>query len=195
MLAYFAGGVAAARLGLLPDLLASAKCGTYVFYVLLALVGLGVGGNDKSLALFKQAGGRIVLVPTAVAAGTLLGAAAASLVIDTSLRATLAVGAGFGYYSLSSIIIAPIAGKSLGVMALLSNLCREIITLVFTPVLAKYFGAYAPIAAGGATTMDSTLAVVSKFSGSEYAVIAMCNGVVLTFLVPLLVPLILKVGA
>jgi len=195
MLGFFVAGIVAARLGLLPDVLASPTCGTYVLYVLLALVGIGVGGNDRSLALLKQAGGRIVLVPAAVVVGSLLGAAAGSMVIQTSLRGSLAVGAGFGYYSLSSIIIAPMAGQSLAVVALLSNIAREIITLVLTPVLARYLGGYGPIAAGGATTMDSTLAVITKFSGSQYAVVALCNGVILTLLVPLLVPLILKLGA
>jgi uncharacterized membrane protein YbjE (DUF340 family) len=102
------------------------------------------------------------------------------------------VGAGFGYYSLSSIFIGQISGKTLGVVALISNILREIITLLGTPLLLKFFGQLAPIAAGGATSMDTTLPVITKFTGKEYAVISVFSGVVLTMLVPFLVTFILK---
>ena len=46
----------------------------------------------------------------------------------------MAVGAGFGYYSLSSIFITEYKGPELGTIALLSNITREIITLLFAPV-------------------------------------------------------------
>lgn len=194
MLGFFAAGVLAAYFGVLPDVVTGPSCATYVFYVLLGLVAIGVGSNEKCMVVLKEAGWRIVLIPAGVLVGSLLGSAAASLAVDVSLREALAVGAGFGYYSLSSIIIAPIAGQSLAVVALLSNLAREIITLIAAPLLARYIGKYAPIAAGGATTMDSTLAVVARLSGGQYTMVAVFSGVVLTFLVPLLIPLILKIG-
>ena len=40
-------------------------------------------------------------------------------------------GSGFGYYSLSSIFITEYKGAELGTIALLSNISREIITLLF----------------------------------------------------------------
>jgi uncharacterized membrane protein YbjE (DUF340 family) len=102
------------------------------------------------------------------------------------------VGAGFGYYSLASVLIAHIGGKTLGVIALLANMAREFITLIGTPLLARYFGRLAPIASGGATCMDTTLPVITRFVGTEYAVISVVNGVVLTALAPLLITAILR---
>jgi uncharacterized membrane protein YbjE (DUF340 family) len=107
-------------------------------------------------------------------------------------RESLAVGAGFGYYSLASVLIAHIGGKTLGVIALLANMTREFITLIGTPLLARYFGRLAPIASGGATSMDTTLPVITRSVGTEYAVISVVNGVVLTALAPLLITAILR---
>jgi len=110
------------------------------------------------------------------------------------LREVLAVGAGFGYYSLSSIFISRLHNDSLGVIALLSNILREILTLILVPLLVKYFGKLAGIASGGATSMDTTFPVISKYSGKDYAIISLFSGIVLTMLVPLLVTLILTIG-
>ena len=201
MLGFFAAGVLAARLGVLPRGVEYGQWATWVFYAMLAVAGISVGSKDRALSLLARAGWRIAVVPGAVVAGTLLGSAAASLVTGTRVLEALAVGAGFGYYSLSSILITKLAhglpsiGESLPVVALLSNICREIVTIVSAPLLARRLGGYAPIAAGGATTMDSTLAVITKFSGSEYAMVSLFNGVVLTFLVPILVPLMVRLAA
>ena len=82
--------------------------------------------------------------------------------------------------------------ETLGVIALLSNIMRELITLLATPIFLKYFGKLAPIAAGGATSMDTTLPIITKFSGKDYAIIAIFSGTVLTILVPFLVTFILQ---
>jgi len=194
MLGFFVVGAVGGKLDLLPGSFAGPDAPTYAFYVLLVLVGIGVGSNNRCIEVLKSVGARILLIPAGIVAGSLLGAGLASLLIDASLRESLAVGAGLGYYSLTSIVITEISGRSLAVMALLSNLAREIITLVAAPLLSRHVGKYSPIAAGGATAMDSSLGAVTKFSGSEYAMIAVFSGAVLTLLVPLLVSAILRIG-
>jgi uncharacterized membrane protein YbjE (DUF340 family) len=83
------------------------------------------------------------------------------------------------------------AGESLGVIALLSNIIREIFTLVFAPLIARIFGKLAPISSGGATAMDTTLPIITRYSGTEYVAFSVFSGLVLTLLVPLIVPLVL----
>jgi uncharacterized membrane protein YbjE (DUF340 family) len=78
-----------------------------------------------------------------------------------------------------------------GVIALLANISREIITLLFTPLFVKIFGKLAPISAGGATSMDTTLPIISRFSGHDYAIVSVVHGTILTILVPFLVSFIL----
>lgn len=164
----------------------------YTLLVLLFFVGIGVGGDADTWHLLRRANLKIALVPAAVVVGTLAGAAASSLLLPTvNVRESLAVGAGFGYYSLSSIVITELHGQQLGVVALLANVLRELMTLWLAPLFARRLGRLAPIAAGGATAMDTTLPVISRFAGRDYAAIAVFSGFVLTILVPLLITLLL----
>lgn len=102
----------------------------------------------------------------------------------------MAVGAGFGYYSLSSIIITEYKGAELGTIALLSNIMREIIALLVAPFLVRFFGRLAPIAVGGATTMDTTLPIITRYSGEKYIVVSIVHGCLLDFSVPFIVTLL-----
>ena len=97
------------------------------------------------------------------------------------------VGAGMAYYSLSSIFITEYRGAELGTVALLSNIAREIIALLMAPLLVRWFGRLAAIAAGGATTMDTTLPVITRVSGKEMVVVSIFHGFITDFSVPFLV--------
>ncbi|HAD81380.1 MAG: hypothetical protein A2509_05820 [Candidatus Edwardsbacteria bacterium RIFOXYD12_FULL_50_11] len=190
---FFVLGTLAGIYPLLPEAWLNNDLSSYALYLLMFLVGASIGADQKAWAVLKSARLKIILVPLTVITGTLAGAAFASVFLkDISLRESLAVGAGFGYYSLSSIFIGQISGQALGVVALISNIFREIITLLGTPLLVRYFGKLAPIASGGATSMDTTLPVITRFTGKEYAIISVFSGVVLTILVPFLVTFILK---
>lgn len=168
-----------------------------MLYLLIAQVGIGVGSNPKLKEILKSARPRMLLLPAATIAGTLLFSLLPSLVISRwSVPEVMAVGSGFGYYSLSSILIttlkeATIGARAaeLGTLALLANILREMVTLIFAPLLAKVFGPVAPIAAGGATTMDVTLPVISRVSGEEWIVASMIHGFLVDFSVPWIVPL------
>lgn len=196
ILLFFVMGVACGHWDIVPAVLRHPDASLWALYALLVFVGFGVGSDSRSLALLRDSGLRILLVPLSIVVGTLLGAGAVALLgVGNDLRGALAVGAGFGYYSISSIIIGKFCGAQLGAVALLANICRELLTFILAPVLVRCGGRLAPIAAGGATSMDTTLVAVSHHSGKEYVLISLCSGIVLTFLVPLLVTLILTVAA
>lgn len=79
------------------------------------------------------------------AVGTLAGAALSTLLLPPLTAGdTMAVGAGFGYYSLSSIFIADFRGAELGTVALLCNVMRELFTLLAAPLVARWFGRWPP---------------------------------------------------
>ena len=131
---------------------------------------------------------RLALLPVATAVGTLAGAAlAAPLLAEWSLTDSLAVGAGFGYYSLSSIFIADFQGPELATIALLCNVMREIFTLLAAPLVARWCGPLAAVSIGGATTFDTTLPIITQAAGRPYAVVSVFHGCVLDFSVPFLV--------
>ena len=190
----FICGIFGGLFSLIPEFLQNDELSSYVLYGLMFLVGVNIGSDKTGWKIIKKVKFKILLVPLSVIIGTFVGVSVISMFIkEISLRESLAIGSGFGYYSLSSIFISKIAGSVLGVVALLSNILREIATLLMTPLFLKYFGKLAPIAAGGATSMDTTLPVITKFSGIEYAIIAVFSGTILTIIVPFLVTFILTV--
>jgi len=165
----------------------------YALYMLMLFVGIGVGADQRVWDTLKKINLKIIAIPIIVIIGTALGTLICSVFLsDISMLDAMAIGSGFGYYSLSSILISKIRDETLGVIALIANISREIFTLVATPLLVKYFGNIAPIASAGATSMDTTLPVITKYSGKEYAIISIFSGVVLTILVPSIITLIYK---
>jgi uncharacterized membrane protein YbjE (DUF340 family) len=193
ILSFFAAGILLSMTKFLPEWLLNEKWSAYALYLLMLIVGVGVGSDRAIGGIVRQMNVRMVLVPLVVILGSLGGAALLSYFIyQISVQEAMAVGAGFGYYSLSAVLIAGLKGQELGVVALLANIIREVITLVMAPFLVRFFGKLAVIVSGGATAMDTTLPVVVKFSGKEMAVVAIFSGIVLSLLVPVLVPFILS---
>lgn len=190
---FFSAGLFAGILGVSLKFLNIGDPSIYALYILMFLVGIGIGSDTNIWSILKKMNIKILLVPLTVVTGTLSGTFLCSFILnDISYIDSMAIGSGFGYYSLSSIIISKIRNETLGVMALISNISREIITLLATPFLVKYFGRLAPIASGGATSMDTTLPVIAKYSGKEYAVISVFSGVILTILVPFIITILYR---
>ncbi|MBN2514947.1 MAG: lysine exporter LysO family protein [Deltaproteobacteria bacterium] len=194
ILMFFVAGIVSGLFAPIPRVIPESGLSLYVLYVLMFLVGVTIGADTTAWKMIKSFRGKIFLVPLSVIIGTLTGVGLVSISINSlSLKESLAVGAGFGYYSLSSILITEISGETLGIIALLSNIFREIITLVASPLFAAYCHKLAPIASGGATSMDTTLPIIVKTVGKNYAVISIVSGTILTILVPFIVTFILKV--
>jgi len=185
-------GILVSAAHLLPAFLLRSEVAAGVLFALLFLVGVGIGGNPEMRELLRRLDPRMALVPLVAVIGTLLGVGIISIAVPgVRLREALAVGAGFGYYSLSSVLITQIRGETLGVLALLANVLRELATLVASPLLARYFGRLAPIVSGGATATDTTLPIIVQCAGEEYAVLAVFSGMVLSLLVPFLITFLL----
>lgn len=167
-----------------------------ILFVLVFLVGISMGANPELKAIIKAVRPRIFLVPVASVAGTLVFTAAASLFLEQwSLSDCLAVGSGFGYYSLSSVLIAQYKEISLGAqlaaelgtIALLTNIFRELFTLTASRMLKNLFGPFAPVASAGATAADVCLPVIMRTSGNGILPVAIVSGMVTDFSVPFLV--------
>lgn len=182
----FVVGVILALSGIMPDVLLNDSIATWVLYALLFFVGMQIGAGKNIFAALKRFGWKVLMIPLATTAGTFAGVFLISLIIPgRSLTDCLSVGAGFAYYSLSSILITEFRGAELGTVALLANIMREFSVLILGPWMVKYFGKLAPISAGGATTMDTTLPVITKYAGPEFVVIALFHGMIIDFSVPL----------
>lgn len=161
----------------------------YALCLLLVCVGFNIGQNEELRRSLKHIKKSYILLPIITIVGTWVGALLTShLLSHRSLTDWLAVSSGFGYYSLSSILITEVRGIELGTVALMYNVMREMMTLLFAPLLLKLFGPLAPISIGGATTADTTLPTISRICGTHLVPIAICHGLVVDLSVPLLVP-------
>lgn len=190
IIAFFALGVACGLGRVFSIDLAQTDISFYTLCALMFCVGVGIGSDPQTLRNFRSLSPRLMLLPAGTIVGTLAGAAVVSLLLThRSTGDCLAVSAGFGYYSLSSIFITEYKGAELGTVALLANIIREILTLLLAPLLARRFGPLAPIAAGGATTMDTTLPVITQASGQQFVIVSIYHGFLVDFSVPFLVTL------
>ena len=192
ILSFFIAGCLVGQMESVPSWLLNDALSTYTLYALLFLVGMSIGFDSHCWQILREMHIKVLLVPIAVIIGTGAGSVAAWLIIsDMPMNDVLAVGAGFGYYSLSTVIITNLGNPVLGSVALLSNIIREIVTLLCTPILVRFFGKLAPVASGGATAMDTTLPIIVRFTSERYGIVAVFSGMVLTMIVPFLVTFIM----
>lgn len=154
---------------------------------LLLFVGLGIGLNPEMKKEVRSLSPRMALLPVVTIIGSWLGALLIWTVLHRTLSDCMAINSGFAYYSLSSIFITEYRGAELGTIALLANIIREMLTLLGAPLMARWFGPLAPISVGGATTMDTTLPILSQTVGQRYIALSIYHGYVVDFTVPFLV--------
>ena len=154
---------------------------------LLLFVGLGIGLNPEMKKEVRSLSTRMALLPVVTIIGSWLGALLIWTVLHRTLSDCMAINSGFAYYSLSSIFITEYRGAELGTIALLANIIREMLTLLGAPLMARWFGPLAPISVGGATTMDTTLPILSQTLGQRYIALSIYHGFVVDFTVPFLV--------
>lgn len=186
IVALFVAGVVAGVTGLaaLPE---GSNVSFYVLCALIFFVGVSIGSDTGTLRSFSRLNPRLFALPVLTILGTLAGSAVAALILPHSATDCMAVGSGMAYYSLSSVLITESRGADLGVVALLANILREIFALLLAPLLARYVNPLAPIAAGGATTADTTLPIITRASGAAYVPISIAHGFLCDFSVPFLV--------
>ncbi|EJX08404.1 membrane protein containing DUF340, prokaryotic membrane [gut metagenome] len=168
----------------------------YILYALMLQVGVSIGSNKNLKALVGALQWKMLVIPLGTIVGTLLFSALASLLLSRwSVFDCMAVGSGFAYYSLSSILITQFKTPSvglqlateLGTIALLANIFREMMALLGAPLIRRYFGKLAPISAAGVNSMDVVLPVITRCSGKEVIPIAILHGILIDMSVPFFV--------
>ena len=158
-------------------------------YLLLCCIGINLTAEANIFKLIKEIHPlALILIPLS-ACGSIAGAAFITGFGGDSPWLGAAIGAGFGWYSLAGVLLSESLGPASGALAFLTNTFRELLALAFLPLAIKHLG-QAGFVLGGATTMDTTLAIISKAGGSEMTCIALLHGIMLSTLVPILVPIL-----
>ncbi|KMW71291.1 membrane protein [Photorhabdus luminescens subsp. luminescens] len=152
--------------------------------VLLLLVGIQLRNSGMSLKqILLNRRGTIIAVVIAISA--LIGGAIAALILGLPMKTGLALASGYGWYSLSGILLSDAYGPVIGSAAFFNDLVRELAAIMLIPVLINRYRSSA-IGLSGATSMDFTLPVLQRCGGVSIVPAAIVHGFVLSLLAPLL---------
>jgi len=151
-------------------------------------IGVTIRGSLQFLTRTKKLW-LYAMVPVMVTIGSVGGGLLAGLITGLDPVDSAAIGGTMVFYSFASVIITHQSGVDIGLLALLSNILREILTFAAAPFLTR-FSELSPFGIGGASTMDVTLPVIKHSLPEEYTLLGIFNGVVLSVAVPLLLILL-----
>lgn len=158
-----------------------------ILYVLMFSVGISVGMHNGILKKIRQYHLRILIIPLGITAGSILGGILCALLLKLPLPQGAAVASGMGWYSLAGVTISRLGGAELGSIAFMSNLMREFISFLLIPIIATKLNYCTCIAPAAATSEDTTLPVLLKYTNEETVVLAVLNGILCSFFVPILI--------
>jgi uncharacterized membrane protein YbjE (DUF340 family) len=161
--------------------------------LLLFVMGVAFSMDKEAIAKMRQIGLRILLVPLAIGLGSILGGLVGGLILGINVIGAMAVSAGFGWYTLSGPLVGQLLGAEWGALGFVVNFLRELLTITTVSVTSKG-GKYVPVAFGGATTMDTTLPVIVRYSGSEALITAFSSGFALSIMAPFTIIALASLG-
>lgn len=163
---------------------------SYLLYAMLFCVGMGlVQKNISFRGILSDKG--LLLLPLFTIVGSYLGTLLTPLVTPFTIREGLGMVSGFGWYSLSGILISDLGYPILGSVSFLVNLLRESFSFFLIPLLGRlgrrYY--YPAVCTAGATSMDVTLVLLTSHFGTKVIIGSIYHGVVMSLVAPLLIPL------
>lgn len=159
---------------------------TVVLCILLFCIGFGVGTNKNLIKDIKEHFKMALTIPLGIIIGSLVGGALCSFLLKYDFNQSLAIASGYGWSSLAAVVLKDRFGITVGVIGVLVNILRWLISLIFIPFVVKYFNGYSAIALGGANSMDISLEPIIKTSTKDVVLISILNGVILSMLTPII---------
>ncbi|MDF7675540.1 lysine exporter LysO family protein [Neisseriaceae bacterium ESL0693] len=153
--------------------------------VLILLVGIQLRGSGISLhrVLLNQRGvlTAVIFMLACMAGGLLF----ALIMPSVSWSQGLALSSGYGWYSLSGIVMSHAYGPVIGSVAILNDLAREFFALLFIPFIMRRYPS-AAVSSGGATSLDFTLPVIQASGGLAVMPLAISFGFITNIMSPVL---------
>lgn len=162
---------------------------TVVLYILLACVGFDLGLEGGLGDKMKTIGFRVLVLPFCITVGTLGMGLIYGLIGPFSVRESLAVFAGFGWYSLAPAIIINAGFIKASAVSFLHNVLREVFSFLLIPVVAEKISYYVAIAIPAAPGMDVCIPIVKKCTNSEMVLYSLVSGIITSSEVSILVTL------
>lgn len=160
-----------------------------VLNFLMISVGISVGLQEDIFKKLKEYKWKAVIIPFGVMLASIIGGIICAIVLDYPMAEGTAIASCMGWYSLGGITIGAYSGELYGGIAFLANLLREIFAFFSIPFLSKRLNASACIAVAGATSEDTTLPMMIRYTSEEYIVLSVLNGFICSFFVPIIIPI------
>ena len=165
----------------------------WILFLLLFFIGIQLRNSGLTLRqiLLNRQGMFISLV---VILSSWLGGIMVSFLLDLPLFQALAMSSGFGWYSLSGILMGDAFGPVFGGASFMIELLRELVALVTIPILIRNKPCTA-IGSAGATAMDFTLPIIQSTGGVRCVPVAIVSGFILSLVVPVFMLFFVSLGS
>lgn len=134
-------------------------------------------------------------LPIAVMAGTLVCSAGTGFFLPFRWSDCMLCAAPMGWQTLGGPMIQDLRGPRLGQVAFLTNMFRDVISLLLIPLISRKRFTLLSVTPGGVSTMDILLPSIMAASGRQSLVYAMWIGACCSFWAPVLIYLIARAGA
>ncbi|WP_392553335.1 lysine exporter LysO family protein [Orbus wheelerorum] len=156
--------------------------------ILLVLVGIQLRSNHITIKqiLINKVG---MLTTLTVVFSALLGGVVVSYLLSLPINTSMAMSSGFGWYSLSGVLMTEAQGPIIGGISFLNDIMRELCAIILIPSLIKRYK-LTSLGLCGATSMDFTLPMLQKGGGIMMVPPAIVQGFLLTLIMPILMSLL-----
>lgn len=161
----------------------------WLLYFLMFSVGISVGLHRGIVAGVRQYHVKILLIPCGIIIGSLAGGVLCGLLMDYPVNQAVSIAGGLGWYSLAGVSVSNLAGAEAGSIAFLSSLMREIGAFFMIPYISRHFNACTCIAPAAATSEDTTLPMLIRYTNEETVVLSVFNGIICSAAAPVLISL------
>lgn len=159
----------------------------WVLCLLMFLVGISVGMGKDVAQKVRAYRLRVLLLPLGIIAASVAAGFLCFPLPGLSLAEKVCITSGMGWYSLTGVMLTGLTGARAGAVGFLANLLRELLAFLTIPWIARHLDHRTAIAPAGATSEDTTLAILIRCTREEIVVLAVMNGVLCSAAVPFLI--------
>jgi len=169
------------------------------FFLLLMILAVGVQSTRelRTLSTGESASRGVALfvllaLPVTVMMGTLCFCAGAGIFLKYGWRDSMLCGAAMGWQTLGGPMVQELRGLQLGNVAFLTNMFRDVVSLLLIPLVSRRGVELLGVTPGGVSSMDMLLPGIMAASGRHVLLYAMWVGASCSFWAPILIYLIAK---
>lgn len=164
----------------------------YIISVVLLLILFIIGFQlrEQNIPLKKIIANKTGLgLAVVITSSCMLSGLISAKILHMDAKTGLVLSSGFGWYTLSGILSSQLINHQIGTAAFFIDFLREIIAIILIPTLGRK-QPIPMVGYSGATALDFTLPIIKTALGNEVIPVAITSGMILTILVPVLIPFI-----